>query len=490
MYAHRTVLHLVSAAMPQGISLMQLRNQFAKHLVYSSAAITVLLVQSTAQSDDPPVREYRYALNHIPGFGGVAERTVALNDAGHVVGWSFLSTGGERPILWDGSSTVDLGTFGGKRGHAYDINNDGVVVGNAQDIDGAYHPFRYEDEALVDIGEGVFWGGDAYGINNAGQICGRAHYIDGPERRPVLWDGDEIINLPTDTEHGGEALSINENGVVVGSAPGDDLFEHAVAWIDGNLIQLNDFLESGAIRSTALAINDHNVAVGQSRNKQSFRASIWNNSRKIQNLSRQENSIGGKIPWIWSVNNSNQMVGSFIARKNDDYYGYVYSEGNGAEALDLLIPPHTGWRIEDGRDINNRGQITGSGFFTDDPNRYARGFLLTPVDPEMELSFADGPLIAGEYNTLTITNATPDATIKFFYGKEGGGTFIPDCDALDAIMQINNPVLFGEAVADAGGNAALKVFVPAKLHGEKGFLFQAANFDNCKESQLVLKQVR
>ncbi len=454
--------------------------------------LTICTMSMTAhitQADDPPVREFRYALTHIPGFGGGADRTVALNDAGHVVGWSYLSNGNFRSLYWDGYSTIDLGTFGGKQGQAYDINNEDVIVGHAQDSDDAYHPFRYEDEVLVDIGDGVFWGGHAYCINDAGQIAGRANYIDGPGRQPILWDGEAIINLTTVTEHGGEALGVNENGVVVGAVIGSNLFDQAVAWIDGRIIQLDDFLDGDGRRSTALAVNDLNVAVGQSRTKQSFRASIWNDSRKIQNLSRQENDIGGRIPWARSVNNLNQIVGAFYGRKDEELHGYVYAKENGAEALDLLIPPHTGWRIEDGRDINNRGQITGSGFFTDDPNRYARGFLLTPVDPEMELSFADGPLIAGGYNTLTITNAAPSATIKFFYGKEGGGTFIPGCNALDAIMQINNPVLFGEAVAGTDGNAALKIFVPAKLHGEKGFLIQAADFDNCKESQLVLKQV-
>ncbi len=465
-----------------------LMKRIPSHLGLGLTICTISMTTQFTQADDPPVREFRYALIHIPGLGGGADRTVALNDSGHVVGWSYLSTGKERPILWDGSSTIDLGTFGGNRGKAYDINNDGVIVGRAQDDQGSYSPFKYQNEAMIDLGDGIFWSGHAYTINDAGQIGGQAHYIDGPCCRPILWDDNRVIDLPTPNDVAGEILAINMKGEAVGNFEGVNGFDHAAAWIGGQFVALENFPYVSP-RGVVLGLNDQSIAVGQSYTVHSFRASIWNDSHRIQNLSRQENSIGGRIPWAWSINNLNQIVGAFYGRKDEELHGYVYSEENGAEALELLIPPHTGWRIEDGRDINNRGQITGSGFFTDDPNRYARGFLLTPVEPEMELSFADGPLIAGEYNTLTITNAMPSATIKFFYGKKGGGKFIPGCDALDAIMQINDPVLFGEAVADADGNATLRIFVPAKLQDEKGFLIQAADFDNCNESQLVLKQV-
>ncbi len=111
------------------------------------------------------------------------------------------------------------------------------------------------------------------------------------------------------------------------------------------------------------------------------------------------------------------------------------------------------------------------------------------MNPELTFTIDEGPLRAGKLNTLKITNATPNATIKFFYGKEGGGRFIPGCDALAAITQINDPVNFGEVLANADGNAELEIFIPAKAATHKGFLIQALDFENCEESQLVLKKV-
>jgi hypothetical protein len=43
--------------------------------------------------------------------------------------------------------------------------------------------------------------------------------------------------------------------------------------------------------------------------------------------------------------------------------------------LNTALPPDSGWELLYARDINNRGQITGTGFF----NGGYRAYVLTPI---------------------------------------------------------------------------------------------------------------
>lgn len=78
---------------------------------------------------------------------------------------------------------------------------------------------------------------------------------------------------------------------------------------------------------------------------------------------------------------------SFAAAVNNRGWAVGYSQRQGggaratlfayARAIDLngLIPPDSGWLLTDASDINDAGQIVGSGVF----NGVSQGFLLTPT---------------------------------------------------------------------------------------------------------------
>jgi hypothetical protein len=230
----------------------------------------------------------------------------------------------------------------------------------------------------------------AFDINNAGQVIGSAERSEGEWEYAVIWEPDGSLHV---IPHGGSVLfigSINEAGHVSGSIrwqQGDPT--HAVIW---NGEQIIDYHPQG---------------------------------------SEEDESIGGPI------NDLGHMIGKVgtapvLWLKPGQYF-----------RIRDLLPPNNGWNLYKLplSDINNHDQIVGS---TQHWNERSRGFLMTPVYPELELSHPV-PQIAGEMNTWTIIGAEPGAKITFVYGFKGGGAVInTECDLLDAVIQLDDAKYSGQ----------------------------------------------
>src|SRR5262245_6819052 len=152
-----------------------------------------------------------------------------INARGQVVG-----AGGNRAVLWQDGSLIDLGSLAGPGGTstACAINDAGQVVGRTQvtpglfsfaaflitpeDVDRDGSPdrwFRDDDQDGVNdlmIRLGGFPGVDsvARDINEAGHVVGNSGY------RAVLWRDGNMIDLGWDTVS--SAYGINDAGQVVG----------------------------------------------------------------------------------------------------------------------------------------------------------------------------------------------------------------------------------------------------------------------------------
>lgn len=455
--------------------------------VYLYVWATLLSLCSYAFAD------YQYAITVVQGLGGDGDFAWAINDRGHVVGSSFVARENEfHAFLWDGFEVTDLGTFGGQDSKAWDINNLDEVVGWASQFDGTVRAFVWRGEALIDLGTLGGTESDAHGINDTGQIVGSSGLPGDTESHGFLWEDGVMQDLGTLAGNSSHARDVSRSGRVTGYSSVTNVGWRAVIWEpDGTIIDLGS-LGDGTNESLGVAINDAGFVVGQSTGvgPNSQRRAFVSNGNEMRNLARHGQHMGGAAIAGRSINNSSQIVGPFRHRADDELHGFVFTPGQGMETIETLLPPNHGWWIEVPTDINDRGQISawghpegGSSFGE------TRSFIITPVTPEMMLTVADGPLRADAINALVISNAQPNATVKFYYGKRGGGKFIPGCDALAAMLQIDDPVLFGEASADANGNAQLDIFIPARAASHKGFLIQAVDFANCTESQLVLKQV-
>jgi probable HAF family extracellular repeat protein len=85
-------------------------------------------------------------------------------------------------------------------------------------------------------------------------------------------------------------------------------------------------------------------------------------------------TLGGDYSFGLGINNAGQVVGSSTGHGGDHAFLYDRNATPKMQDLNSLIPPDSGWRLEEAQAINQRGQIVGLG----ERNGHTRAFLLTP----------------------------------------------------------------------------------------------------------------
>jgi probable HAF family extracellular repeat protein len=207
-------------------------------------------------------------------LGGPDAFAVALNESGHVAGFSYTDyipnqmTGFPQidPFLWHDGKMVDLGSLGGPTGFASYLNNRSQVVGQMDLAETSLgssvsHPFLWDRGTLKDLGSfpGAGFYGSANWINEAGEIVGWAD--DNIDDFPALWIDGVIRNLGTVAgDTCGYANAINSTGQIVGkSGPCLGVAAHAFLWqAGGPIVDLNTLIHSGSgvHLNSALSINE------------------------------------------------------------------------------------------------------------------------------------------------------------------------------------------------------------------------------------------
>ncbi|HXG08500.1 MAG TPA: hypothetical protein VNK04_01805 [Gemmataceae bacterium] len=231
------------------------------------------------------------ATDDLGTLGGATSTAFAINNVGQVVGHSAIAPGSpvEHAFRWqdtngngrsDPGEMVDLGSLGGTLTEAHDINDAGVVVGFsflAGDL--VRHAYRTAPGGVItpasDLGT---LGGDnsaANGINQAGFVVGSSEITPGsqaahafilPPGATSLAQAIDIGTLPGTLF--GVANAINELGWVVGFSGndrfGNDPNRHAWVYNGSQMFDLNDLIPpgSGLIIREALSINNFNEIVG------------------------------------------------------------------------------------------------------------------------------------------------------------------------------------------------------------------------------------
>ena len=190
---------------------------------------------------------------------------LALNDAGHAVGFSQDDSGRTHAVLWRSRAVVSLGVKGEAGTMARDIDNAGQIVG-VRVAGSAVRPFRWHHGLLSwlkPLHEGAY--ASAVASNNSGRAVGDAATADG-RYRAVLWSDVQPIDLGTLPQHESSGASdINDVGAVVGTSytlPDDG---SAVLWQDGHTFDLNDLIAPASEWRLyhADAINDLGQVVGR-----------------------------------------------------------------------------------------------------------------------------------------------------------------------------------------------------------------------------------
>jgi len=466
-------------------------------------AVFVLMVMASScdvfafQETPGRIREFRYAIIEVPGLGNYIDQPHGINDLGHIVGDS-VPANGERfhPFFWDGTKTIDLGTFGGDLGRAMDINNQDWIVGGALLAGPGSASFLWKNGGgLIDLGNFGDANGLALGINENNQIVGGAGTIPGIFHA-FFWENGVMQDLGTLNGFGlSQAADVNENGFITGKSDSPD-GPQTFLW-DPNTSEMSRVgsLGDGFFRNEPWGMNNLNDIVGGAAvdglhnggpRPYIFHDGVMYNLQKIYAVDK---GFSGGLSK--DINDAGQVVGFMDWRNKKEgfnSYGFLWEKGIGMQLLDDFLPPNSNWHITEGDAINEPGQIAALAQEIESRDSF-RTLLLTPVDPELVLDAGDGPLVAGEVNELKVTGAEVGAVVTFVYGKVGGGARIDGCSDLDAMLQIDDVHTIGTAVADENGVAVIRSLINPNAGGLKGRLLQAYDGVNCQESQLVQKRI-
>jgi len=151
-----------------------------------------------------------------PGVGDCQAH--AVNEAGQVAG----TAGGDAFLFEDGHFT-DLGLiFGSNSTEGLALNRAGHVVGYAGYFGTSdLHAFKWNGTRLVDLNPKGYSSSIAYSINDHDKVVGQAHDVAGDRWLAVRFDTHGVVRLEDEVANLGgwqlvEARRINNDGVVLG----------------------------------------------------------------------------------------------------------------------------------------------------------------------------------------------------------------------------------------------------------------------------------
>jgi probable HAF family extracellular repeat protein len=385
-------------------------------LIAFCAAVLVL-------AQDQPGRQYR--VSDLDSLGGTNSRGNSINNQDWVAGYSNLALNQSRhAALWKNHSLVDLGTLGGPNSSVtWNVKNTrGIIAGIAQTAtpdplgefwsSSAFFPgpnnigficlgFAWEHgqmRALPTLGGN---NGFATGANNRGEVVGWAENTCHDSTcvppqvlqfRPVLWELErnhiqthEFPLISGDTS--GAATGINDQGQAVGisgicdQAIGRHTARHAVFWENGGVIDIGNL--GANWWNTPTAINGRGDVVGFAGDSafpegDILHAFIWTRHDGIRPLL----ALPGRVPEhvdseAYGVNERRQVVGVSCDADFVDCRAVVWDNGAVPTDLNDLKAPGYSARLEQAKDINDKGEITGRAI---DPITGVRtAFLAVPV---------------------------------------------------------------------------------------------------------------
>ncbi len=261
------------------------------------------------------------SMQNLGMFGGSSTSVTGINNVGQIIA---VNTNNEGYIYNSATGTLTgMGNLGGG-GKPTDINDAGQVVGSISASYG-WHNFLYQNNSLTDIGTAgaTYINGWTY-INNKGQITGTSTsgaYISG-------LDGKGITYLTSS----GSAYESNDSGQVIGSAFFSAAEKnHAFLYSGGILSDLGTF---GGIMSMALGINTKGQIVGYSYDSE-YNPSpfFYENGQTVDVWSQVANAAGWTIQRAYDINDNGQIIGT--GTLNGVMHGFLLTP----DAAPVPIPP-------------------------------------------------------------------------------------------------------------------------------------------------------
>jgi probable HAF family extracellular repeat protein len=358
----------------------------------------------------------QYTITDLPSLGGTVSRGNSINDRTWVAGYSNLPGDQTRhAALWRNGALTDLGTLGGPNSNVtWSVkSNSGIIAGIAQTAtpdplgeawsSAAFYPgatgtgyinlgFVWENgvmRALPTLGGNH---GFATGANSRGQVVGWAeNSIHDPtcvppqqlQFRPVVYGprANQIAEFPLPVgDTSGAATGINEQGQAVGisgicdQAVGRYTAKHALLWNNGKIVDLGNL--GAPWWNTPTNINQHGDIVGFAGDPafpegDILHAFIWTAKGGIKPLGALPGHVHSEA---YGINDSGQVVGVSCDADFIDCRAFIWQNGVMTD-LNALKPASYAARLEQAKDINQAGEITGRSI---DSTGVRRAFLATP----------------------------------------------------------------------------------------------------------------
>lgn len=304
--------------------------------------------------------------------GGSHSSGTALNDSGDVVGWYSGPFVPNRAFLYSEGKMTDMGTFGGPNSMASGINNRKTAVGHAHASPLDVYAFCYQSGSLHALPGLDLSNSEATAINDSGDIVGMVTMPKEGGARAFLYSSGKLKLLGSPGGTYSIARAIGRNGQVVGESYAAGMESaHAVIFNrDGSVTDLGTL---GGRHSAATGINDRGDIVGGSGTTmitdRTPHAFLYTNGR-MHDLG----TLGGPSSHAGAINNAGTIAGASETAAGA-LHAVIWESGTIRDLNDLAVVAARGWtRLYTASAINNKGQITGSGFI----NGVSHAFVLTP----------------------------------------------------------------------------------------------------------------
>ncbi len=336
-------------------------------------AIMILATFSAAQ---------KYTVTDLGTIGGNLSYATGVNNAGQVVGSSYISkqNGIYHGFIWTAASGLqDLGTLGGNNSYANAINNAGQVVGCSDistnnTIPG--HAFLWTQAGgMQDLGT-LGNGSCATGINGAGEVIGIFTVNTNSDNHAFIWSGSTgMVDLGVPVSSNTYAASINSSGMVVGTYYSSTGGNHGFLWTQAGGVQ--DLGSLGVQEVSGGGINDFGEVVGESEvppgSADLYAGFRWTTTGGMRRLpSPYPKSDAGAS----AINAGGEIVGSALNSKILPR-ATVWLTPTSVHDLNTLTV-NSPLILERASALNSMGQIVGVGMLKNNP-ALSHAYLATPT---------------------------------------------------------------------------------------------------------------
>ena len=360
-----------------------------------------------------------YTLTVLSGLDGSAE---AINDAGIVVGSEAY-----LPRLWDtraGTAT----TLSSARGSAVAVSELGDVAGHiAQDGSNWSEAFRWTEEGGAErlglLPGAVF--SKAYGINDLGHVVGYSSNASNWNKAFIATGATVEELVPQDGWRFTHAMDIDNRGIIVGTGGGPWTIPGSGIRYDSTTGTASVLSTSGWYAYSATEITENGIISGRADDRNhSKSAAYW-----YDGMLHATVNLGGLGTEAFGTNERGDLVGNGYRPGSHDPLFFVYVQGQGYRDITSMSGGGV-WHLSAVKDINNHGQIVGTGAHT-----AGRGVavLLTPtnfVDTDGATVTQGGGIgTAGGSETL-FSDLTAPGTLNAVYATRTASDLIAEYGSL------------------------------------------------------------